>query len=162
MKSVFPLSLWISFILSDEIWLLSGALNSVSWEGPECLFRASRCRSHGGKRTLQVAQVSGAIQVHGEAICIPLSPAMLHTQLRFTEAGREGCQEPVMAWPDTVLPMPGRPGLRHLRTSPVPIAGEGCNWLSSSRSKSLRQKIPGLGKKSPVPLEPLAEVKGPR
>ena len=69
----------LAFILSEEIWLLSGALNSVSWEGPECLFRAARCRSHRGKRTLKVAQVSGAIQVHREAICIPLSPAMLHT-----------------------------------------------------------------------------------
>lgn len=53
-------------------------------------------------------------------------------------------------------------GLCHLHTSSVPVPNEGCNCVNSSRSESLRQKIPGLGKGSHAPLGPLAEVKGPR
>lgn len=84
-NGVFSLSLSVSFIRNDQILLLSGALNSVSREWPECLFRTTRCRSHQGDRTLQVAQLSRAIWLHEEAICIPWSIVLLHTQLRFTE-----------------------------------------------------------------------------
>lgn len=79
MNSVVSLSLSVSIIRSDKILLLSGALNSVSREWPECLFRTTRCRSHQGDRTLQVAQLSRAVWIHEEAICIPSSIVMLHT-----------------------------------------------------------------------------------
>lgn len=161
-KSAFSLSLWISVTFTDDISLLSGALNSVNWEGPKCLFRVARYRSHRGDTSLQVAPVSRAIQIHGEAICIPLSLAPLHTRLRFTQSDGEGRQKRRMAWPDMLLQMPRRLGLCHLHTSPVPVPNEGCNWLNPSRSKLLRQKIPGLGKKSHIPPGPMARVKGPK
>lgn len=84
-------------MLSEETLLLSGALNSVSGEWPKCLFRASRCRSHRGDRTLQVAQVSGAIHIHGEAIYVPLSARMSHTQLRLTKSRGRTAERGVMA-----------------------------------------------------------------
>lgn len=42
-----------------------------------------------------------------------------------------------------------RLGLCRLHTSSVPVPNEGHNQLNSIRSKSLRQKIPGLGKEKP-------------
>lgn len=50
-KSAFSLSLWISVTFTDDISLLSGALNSVNWEGPKCLFRVTRYGSHRGDTT---------------------------------------------------------------------------------------------------------------
>lgn len=81
MSTELSLSLRVSVTLRPAIRLLSGALNSVSGEP------AARCRSHRGDRTPRVAQASGALPVHGEAICIPLGPARLQTQLKFTEPG---------------------------------------------------------------------------
>lgn len=73
-----------------------------------------------------------------------------------------GRPEWVSAGQDT-LPQTARgTGLCPSRTSSVPFPNEGCNQRDSSRPESLRQKIPGLGKKSRVPPGPRqkSEVQG--
>jgi hypothetical protein len=157
MNSVFSLSLWVSFTLSDEVSLLSGALNSVSQEWPRCLFRATRCRSHRGDRTLQVAQVSGAIQIHREAICIPLSPVM------FThnwDLQRWGGHWWVVAWPSTLLQISGRLGLCYLHMSPYQFLMKGAIDPTQAGHNHLGRKVMcllGLWEKSKVQGNVLAK-----
>lgn len=73
-----------------------------------------------------MAQVSGVLPVHGEAICIPLGPAGLQTQQRFLESGAGvgeagGLPRGVLL----LLPVRGRLGLCPAQRSPVLVPSGG-------------------------------------
>lgn len=169
MNTELSLSLRVSVTLRPAIRLLSGALNSVSGE------LAARCRSHRGDRTPRVAQASGALLVHGEAICIPLGPARLQTQLRFTEpgAGVEGAGGLLRGGPtrpELLLPASGRRGLCPAQRSPVPVPNQAMVSMRAAPSHWDRKFqalgrsalcLPGPAQQLEVPGNVLAKVLPP-
>lgn len=96
----------------------------------------------------------------------PTGSARLQTQLRFTEPGagvggsrrsaERGSHSPGAAATDA-----GRRGLCPVQGSPVPIPNGGGHGLHASRSESLGQKVPGLGKRCPVPPGPWSQAEVP-